>query len=249
MCICRNLLHFCYSKKAPWSSRSVCLILESSIETLTNNVDRHIEKLRKNPPALANQGEDSTHLPHLESLGLATANVIVEHLCPLPVLQMIVNDYLDEIYPIAPIIHIPSFKSQFSASKYTTDPVFLRLCLSICAMTIASRPKSIDAYGFGHYLAAKEMVSRACQLVTASRVATASEWADEPTSNELICSLLLGTASHYTDSPRRGWVYINESIHCSRNLSLCNPEGYEGMSVLSREINKRAFWMLYIVQM
>lgn len=214
---------------------------------LTDRLYRHIEKLRKAPLNHISLTEDGPR--YVEPLGLATANVVVEHLCPVATFESIIIDFLDDIYPIAPVIHIPSFKQRLSSCQYIESPGFLRLCLSICAMTIASMPKKIGLHGFGHYISAKDMVSRACQLVVASRIATSPEWADEPTSNELICSLLLGTASHYTDSPRRGWMFINESIHCCRELNLCSPGGYDGMSNIDREINKRAFWMLYIVQM
>ncbi len=177
------------------------------------------------------------------------ASVAIEHLCPLSIFETIIEDYYSDIYPIAPIVHVPSFKQRILTCQHITDPEFLRLCLSLCAMTIASLPKKLPIYGFGHYHTAKAMVSRACQLVAASRLATAPDWADDPTSNDLMCSLLLGTASHYMQSPNRGWVHINESIHCCRNLRLYSPQGYEGMSIIDRELIKRVFWMLYIVQM
>ncbi|KAG0651211.1 hypothetical protein D0Z07_1526 [Hyphodiscus hymeniophilus] len=210
--------------------------------------DRVIESLRTGISA-SSQHEDPSLLRHLEPLRLATANIAIEHLCPIGIFETIIDDYFEEIYVIAPIVHIPTFKQGLSTFQYISDAHFLRLCLSLCAMTIASSLKKITVYGFGYYLNAKDMVNRACQLVTASRIATSPDWADEPSSNDLICSLLLGTASHYTESPRRGWIYINESIHCCRNLNLYSPAGYDGMDILGKEINKRAFWMLYIVQM
>ncbi len=212
---------------------------------------RYISKYRI-PPNVNSPDIDSpggSNPPYQEPLRYATANIKIEHLCSIEIFDRIINDYFEEIYVIAPIIHIPSFKQGLLTYQYTSDPNFLRLCLSICAMTIASLPKKITSYDFGYYTTAKDMVSRACHLVTASRIATAPDWAEEATANEMICSLLLGTACHYTESPRKGWLYINESIQCCRNLGLYSPAGYQDLEIREQEINKRAFWMLYIVQM
>lgn len=186
---------------------------------------------------------------HLQPLALAAPHVVIEHLFPLPIFHQIIEDYLEDLYPIAPLIHIPSFLSQLQQCLFLTDPAFLRLCISLCAMTIASLPRKASIYRFDYYTTVKDMVGRACQLVTASRLATSPDWADDPSSNDLICSLFLGMASHYTQCPRRGWTLINESIHCCRSLGLHRHDGYTELNSVETEINKRAFWMIYIVQM
>ncbi|KAG4442812.1 hypothetical protein IFR05_001693 [Cadophora sp. M221] len=191
---------------------------------------------------------DSLLDPHVQPLALVTALVAIEHLCPLPVFQTIAEDFIEHLYPIAPLIHVPSFSSQVQERLYLTDPKFLRLCLSLCAITIASLPRKANIYRFGYYSSTKDMVNRACQLVFASRVATSPDWAESPSFNDLICSLSLGMASHYAQCPSRGWALINESIHCCRSLGLYHKDGYKDLNPVEIEIGKRAFWMLYIVQ-
>jgi hypothetical protein len=180
---------------------------------------------------------------------VVTARVLVQHLCPLDVFGLIIEDYLELIYPIAPLVHQPSFLALVTARQYEFDPTFLRLCLSLCAMTIASMHRKIAIYGFGYYSDPKDMVSRAYQLVMASRLATVPQWADEPSMDTLLCSLLLGLSSHYTESPSRGWVLVNESLYSCRKLNLFQELGYQSRTSIETEICKRAFWMLYIIQM
>jgi len=187
--------------------------------------------------------------PHCQSIGVAAVKVTLEHLCPQEIFDMILEDYLELIYPITPIVHRPSFRQLVVDRQYETDPALLRLCLSLCAMTISSMHRKIEIYGFGFYASPREMVNRAYQLVMASRLVTVPQWANEPSIDTLLCSLLLGMASHYTESPSQGWVLLNESMHCSRSLGLFQKEAYESRNVINTEICKRAFWMLYIIQM
>ncbi|RDW95118.1 hypothetical protein BP5796_00881 [Coleophoma crateriformis] len=185
---------------------------------------------------------------HVQNVVQAGVDLRIELLCPAETFQTIVYDFLDCMYPIAPVLHQPSFRKRLAAKEYEIDPIFFRLCISVCAFTVASLPRRISLYGFGFYHKFADMVNRACHMVMASRLATSPDWAERPTSDDMICSLLLGTASHYAQYPRRGWVLLNESIHCCRTLDLYIPKGYEGLSIVDREVNKRAFWMLFIVQ-
>lgn len=164
-----------------------------------------------------NSGTSPLHLLRIQT---AAPNVKIEHLCPLDIFHLIIEDYVELIYPISPIAHYPSFGHKLSSRQYKVDPEFLRLCLSLCAMTVSSIHRKISLYGFGHYSDAKQVVMRAYKLVIASRLMTFPQWAEDPSTDTLISSLLLGMASHFTESPVRGGNIINESIQCSRNLNL-----------------------------
>lgn len=114
-------------------------------------------------------------------------------------------------------------------------------------MTVSSLQRRMPSYGFGYYNHADEIVQRVDRLITASRLAT--DELDTASSNTMICSFLLGMANHYVERPMRGWVLINESIQVSRSLNLATKEGYDGRDLVDAEMCKRAFWMLYIIQM
>ncbi|EPE37018.1 hypothetical protein GLAREA_09181 [Glarea lozoyensis ATCC 20868] len=100
-------------------------------------------------------------------------------------------------------------------------------------------------YGFGHYLDAREMVKRTDQLIVASQLCFPEE---EVSEISMICTLLMGMSCHYTEQATRGWILINESIQCCRFLGLGERRGYTGKPPVTAEICKRAFWMLYIIQ-
>ncbi|KAH6672147.1 hypothetical protein B0J14DRAFT_67975 [Halenospora varia] len=201
------------------------------------------------PNSAGSVGTNSSTLevpPHCLPITSLISSITIEHLCPIPVFYQIINDYLTFIYPITPITHRPTFNSALSSNFHDHDPEFLRLCLSLCAMTVSSLQRRMPSYGFGYYNHADEIVQRVDRLITASRLAT--DELDTASSNIMICSFLLGMASHYVERPMRGWVLINESIQVSRSLNLATKEGYDGRDLVDAEMCKRAFWMLYIIQ-
>lgn len=173
----------------------------------------------------------------------------IEHLCPQSVFERIIDDYLDLVYPLLPLIHRPTFRSLLDANAYTVEPAFFRLCLAICAVTVASLPRKFDEYGKDRYNDVGTMVERACHTVLLSRISSEPEWQSRPAMDTMIVSILLAMASHYTGKGNQGWGYASEAIQFFRALELYRKEAYDGLTLLEGELCKRAFWMLYIIQM
>ena len=186
---------------------------------------------------------------HVAALTLPVGDLAIEHLCTREVFQSIVNDYLELVYPVLPLIHRPTFRALVSSSAYTSDPKFFRLCVALCAATVASIPRKFETYNDGRYNDVGELVDRACHLVLLSRVATESAWQNRPSMHSMVVSIFLTMASHYSGRPNQGWGYASEAIQFFRALDLFRKEGYEGLTVLEQELCKRSFWVLYIIQM
>lgn len=173
------------------------------------------------------------------------------HFCDPWVLRRIVRNYLDLVYPLLPLVHRRTFCAQFEASIADVtehDPAFFRLCLALCAVTVASLPKNFNEYSRGRYAAIGAMVDRACHLVLLSRISTESLWQEHPDTSTAIVSVLLAIASMYAGRANQGWAYAIEAIHLFRTLGLYRPEGYEHLPPLEREFCKRTFWLLYFMQ-
>lgn len=175
-------------------------------------------------------------------------DLAIEHLCSRPVFRSIVDDYLHLVYPVLPLVHRLSFQRSVQGGLYTSDPAFFRLCLAVCAVTVASIPRKFLEYR-RDYAHAGAFVDRACHMVLLSRISSEPEWQDKPTIGTIMVSILLTMASHYAGRPNQGWGYASEAIQFFRALELYRKEGYVSLSVLDSEICKRAFWLLYIIQM
>ncbi|KAF2648085.1 hypothetical protein K491DRAFT_684989 [Lophiostoma macrostomum CBS 122681] len=185
---------------------------------------------------------------HVATLTLPVGNLAIEHLCARHVFLGIIHDYLEMVYPVLPLIHRPTFRALIGSSAYDSDPKFFRLCIALCAATVASIPRKFKTYSGGRYNDVGDFVDRACHLVLLSRVATESAWQNRPSMHSMVVSIFLAMAAHYSGRPNQGWGYASEAIHFFRALELFRKEGYEGLTVLEQELCKRSFWVLYIIQ-
>lgn len=197
-------------------------------------------------PKYASSQVDSPRFP--QRLPLPIGQLTVEHLCPVHMFKEIIQDFLDMVYPLVPVVHIPTFKASFENRVYETHPPFFRLCISLAAATIASFPRKISAYGCGLYADAGDMVDRACHVVLSSRLTTGTTWQNIPSVETMVSSVVLALASHYTRRANQGWTYAGEAILFFRGMELYRREGYDGLGVIETEICKRCFWLLFIIQ-
>ena len=173
----------------------------------------------------------------------------VAHFAPEPAFFAILDDFVRRVYPVLPLIHVPSFTANLSHRAFETDPAFFRLCISLCAVTVASIPRKILSYGVTGYKDARELVNRASHLVLMSRITTTPEWQDRATVDSMVVSVVLAMASHYAGKPNAGWAYASEAVHFFRELKLYREEAYQRFNAIEGELCKRSFWLLFIIQM
>lgn len=196
---------------------------------------------RRGPAPRSNTAETSVS-------PLIPSHFSAEQLCDEVVFQAILNDFLDLVYPLIPLVHPPGFRKLANDKAYNNDPAFFRICLAICAITVASIPRKFAEYGLNRYTSVGVMVDRACHLVLLSRISTEPEWQNRPTMSTMIVSILLTMASHYAGRANQGWSYASEAIQFFRALELFREEAYAGLTLLDGQLCKRAFWVLYIIQ-
>lgn len=87
------------------------------------------------------------------------------------------RDYLDLVYPLLPLVHCRTFRTQLGANIAEAaehDPAFFRLCLVLCSVAVASLPKKFNEYSGGRYADIDATVDRACHLVLLSSISTES---------------------------------------------------------------------------
>ncbi|KAM5368725.1 hypothetical protein ACJZ2D_009391 [Fusarium nematophilum] len=200
---------------------------------------RHVAEARQRAAAVISQPEP---------LPLPLGVVGVAHLLPEPVFQAVINDFLFRVYPLVPFIHMPRFKAQLAARNFETDPAFFRLCVALCAITVASLPRNLAMYGSTGYRDAIGMVDRASQLITCSYMTTMPSWQDEPSAERLNISILEAVAFLYVGRIKTGYLHMGDAIQCCRDLGLCRSDTYQGLDPVGVELRKRLFWLLFISQ-
>lgn len=226
MCTSPHWVHFPQDAQSKRSSRQVCSLFFPTRSSLCG-VSRSISN----------------------SAGLPIGELLIEHLCTREIFLAILEDYTELVWPLLPLVHLPRLAQVLSSREYATNPASFRLCITLCAVTVASIPRKFEEYGDSRYSDVAEMVDRACHLVLLSRVQSAPDWQNRPSMGNMIVSILLSMASHYAGRHNQGWGYASEAIQFFQALELFRKKGYEMLSVLDGQLCKRAFWVLYIIQM
>ncbi|KAH8879312.1 hypothetical protein GQ53DRAFT_44663 [Thozetella sp. PMI_491] len=219
-------------------------VLEAQRRALSPHTSRPWE-LGEDPSGQPASPVDSAEL---HAVALPLGPLTVDHLVPEPIFRNVIRDYLEQVYPVLPLVHVPSFRTRFDARDYATDPPFFRLCVALCAVTTASIPRQAASYTCNIYRDMGALVDRASHMILISRMSSESAWQNSPTVGSMIVSVILSMAAHYTSRPNAGWAYASEAIHFFRTLELYKKSAYDGMTPVDIEMCKRAFWVLYIIQ-
>jgi hypothetical protein len=178
-------------------------------------------------------------------------DVQLEQFCSIHTFMEVFEDFEALVYPVMPLVHLPTMKAQIAREEYRTNPPLLRQCIAMAAATVASLPRKLSLYARNTgYKSVSSFVGRAIQLVQSSRVMDAPMYVSNPNTEHLTTSMMLSLAAHYTtDMMNHAWLYTNEVSIFSRSMRLGERQGYADLSLIECELRKRAFWCCYIIQM
>ncbi|RTE79873.1 hypothetical protein BHE90_005615 [Fusarium euwallaceae] len=181
-------------------------------------------------------------------LPLPIGTIGIAHFLPEPVFLTIIDDFLFRVYPLVPFIHLPRFKAQLARRDFETEPAFFRLCVALCAITVASLPRNLSSYGIVGYHDAAQLVERASHLIMCSYMSTLPSWQDQPSFERLRVTILTAIAFLYAGRNHAGYLWMNEAVPCCRDLELYKRDTYKGLDMVDTELRKRVFWLLFIAQ-
>ncbi|KAH6955800.1 hypothetical protein BKA56DRAFT_503054 [Ilyonectria sp. MPI-CAGE-AT-0026] len=204
---------------------------------------RRVAEARKRAAITDGLSPGGNRLPDLPVGQLSMA-----HFIPESILNIIMDDFFERVYPVFPLVHEPTFRVAFTRRCYNTDPAFFRLCVSLSALTVASIPRKLTVYKAPGYTSVEGFVDRAVHLVSLSRIFSDPQWQNYPTIDTIIISVILSVSTHYAGRATTGWALSSEALQFFRVLELYKKHVYSDMSRLDAEICKRCFWMLFIVQ-
>ncbi|CAK7203090.1 hypothetical protein SEUCBS139899_005819 [Sporothrix eucalyptigena] len=201
------------------------------------------------PPRLLQTASDSPRFA--DDSDNLVPNLSVTHLCPLECMELILNDFHDYIYPVLPVVHLPTIMDAINKPLWTDKPanrIVFRTVMAVAAATVASIPRRFAAYSNGKYATVQAMVDRALRLVILSRVVSPTHLDDDRTLESCVTSLVLSLAAFYTGRGGIARNLTNEAVVLFRSLGLYRKEEHKDLSDFDSEICKRLFWMFYINQ-
>lgn len=157
-------------------------------------------------------------------------------------------DYLDMIYPLVPVVHRPTFRQQLDDNHDLTDPDFLALLVSLCALTVGLLPsrfrdyRAVDPEPGMRFETRTAFINCCAEICTRQR--TASYW-DHVNLRKWAISYVLSVACFQTGQVNRSRMFDNEYQQLSRLLGLHRISEYEGLNCIETQLRKKAFWMVF----
>ncbi|GKT81473.1 zn(II)2Cys6 transcription factor [Colletotrichum tofieldiae] len=201
----------------------------------------------------------------LVSIAEGPGRLDAESIAPLPILELLIDDFFTYIHPLAPFPHEPTFRHSFANREDRTNPEFLGLLASMVAALVASFPRSArqhlkTQHSTHLFPRAIVMIERCRDIALDTRGA---RWAlkQPKTLDDAATSYFLGLAAGYTFQYTRYRYFTAECLSLIRELGFHRPKhpnelptfGNDDCSPdplpfhhIKDQIGKRIFWCLLL---
>ena len=195
----------------------------------------------------------------LAALSSQTSNqhLSAESICPVEIVDLLIDDYFTYIHPLCPFPHEPSFRDAWRRRDDLSNSSFLALLSSMIAVLVASFPRKPRQ----HLKAAKRdnlfpnhmsLISR-CQKICAA--ARGPGYLENENLNvyDAATSYFLALVGTYTYRWRQARLYFGECLAIIRTLGLHKARAREQENeheqrtdCVAREMGRRIFWTLFV---
>ncbi|RAO64203.1 uncharacterized protein BHQ10_000215 [Talaromyces amestolkiae] len=149
-----------------------------------------------------------------------------ESICPLPTLQLLVDDYFTFIHPLIPVPHEPTFREAFARREDLTNGRFLALLASVVGSLVASFPRRprlhLRTDSAGSLYSNSMALAKRCHDVAVQ--ARGLGYLDTSTTvDDAAISYHLSLCSSYVYNPQRSRLYLGECMTILRVYTLYKP--------------------------
>ncbi|KAF6829626.1 Zn(II)2Cys6 transcription factor [Colletotrichum plurivorum] len=197
--------------------------------------------------------------------GPAPPRLDAEAIAPMPILELLVDDFFTYIHPLAPFPHEPTFRTSFANREDRTKPEFLGLLASMIGALVASFPRSArqhlkTQHSTHLFPRAIVMIEKCRDIALDSR---GPRWAvkQPKTLDDAATSYFLSLAAGYTFEVNRYRHFTAECLSLIRELGFHRPKhpnelptfGNDNCSPdplpfhhIKDQIGKRIFWCLLL---
>jgi len=171
-----------------------------------------------------------------------------DDLCDRIMLNRILNDYMEDIYPMVPVVHRPSFRQDLSRNKDIYSKDFLGLVISLCAVTVGIMPSRFEEYRAAEspirFSTRTEMVNYCYQKLMELR---GHNYFDEINLQKWAASYLMSIASFQVGQQNRARMIEVEHTQLARLLDIHQISSYEGLNCIETQLRKKAFWLMWYI--
>ncbi|KAK1579740.1 fungal-specific transcription factor domain-containing protein [Colletotrichum navitas] len=159
----------------------------------------------------------------------------------LHMIPQLVELYYEHIYPIMPLIYMPSIRKTISRPMAPSEK---NLVYALCALTsMHMSGKSIGAPGPTSW----EVVGRFFLDETIS-TRHSYDFLEDLSLSAVISSFYLSTSFFEINQSRKSWYYLREALTNAQDLGLQDDSTYYGLSREETLCRQRVFWILFVTE-
>ncbi|PYH29225.1 beta-glucosidase [Aspergillus neoniger CBS 115656] len=181
-----------------------------------------------------------------EARVLGAINYPTDDLCDRPLFTCIMQDYLDYLYPLIPIVHQPSFRQSLQENHDREDSGFLGLVTAIAAVVIATMPSRFHSYRCANpplrFTSRRDMVRHCYDKILRLRDST---YFDHINFQKFAISYLLYAAFRQLGDHNWSRMLDVEATQLARLLNLRRISEYDGLNCIETQLRKKGFWLIF----
>ncbi|KAF4975476.1 hypothetical protein FZEAL_7739 [Fusarium zealandicum] len=218
---------------------------------LTPSIDNHLGLPTESPASATS----SAHAPVTEPVlavgedeagvfGYCARSLPTDELCPRELFTCIITDYIERIYPLIPVVHLPTFRTDLAANRDLDDPDFLSLIIALAALTVGLLPSRFDSYPaiINRFGTRTAMISYCSQMCL--RLRPADYW-DHVSHCKWAVAFVLSMGVFQTGQTNQSRMFEAEAMQVARLLGIHRVSEYEGLNTIETQLRKKAFWLQF----
>ncbi|CAG8029675.1 unnamed protein product [Penicillium olsonii] len=169
-----------------------------------------------------------------------------QDLCDRDLFKNIMQDYLDYIYPMVPLVHRPSFQKALQEDRDREDDGFLALTVAIAALVVATMASRFQAYqsdpGAIRFESRKDFVHACYQKIIGLRT---SSYFDQLSFQKFAVSYLFLASFMQIGDQNWSRMLTVEAMQLARLLKMHRISEYTGLNCIEKQLRKKGFWVMF----
>lgn len=169
-----------------------------------------------------------------------------DDLCSRDLFKIIMQDYLEYLYPMVPIVHRSSFREALLEDQDREDEDFCAVTLAIAALVVATLASRFPIYKSHaqplRFASRREFVHFCYKKVLALR---SSSYFDQLNFQKLSVPYLFHVAFLQLGDHNWARMVSVEALQMARLLNLHRISEYEGLNCIEAQLRKKGFWLVF----
>ncbi|KAM0271893.1 hypothetical protein ACHAQH_008935 [Verticillium albo-atrum] len=163
--------------------------------------------------------------------------------------MVIIEDYIERVYPLCPVVHLPTFRRSLASNQDVHDTDHMLLLVALVTLTIGVLPSRVEDYRAMDPDAAARFPTRTCIISYASqmclRLRPPNYW-DEISHRKWVVSYTLATAVFEVGQMNQYRMFDAEAMQLARLLGFhLHATEYRGLNRIETQLRKKAFWLQF----